>query len=184
MTKTEIKDLIDYYNQCKSYQQTCEKFKCAKSTVYYHVSVNGKSQNVERNRRFRSNTEPLKIKFEKFINRTYTEKENKIQNSIKRAIYDKISDFQRKGFTMSNNKFTYEDLINKIGTNPKCYLTGETIDLSNPKTYQLDHIIPISKGGTNTLDNLGICTREANIAKHNMTPEQFIELCKKVVANN
>lgn len=184
MTKTEIQDLINYYNQCKSYQQTCERFKCSKSTVYYHVSEKGKSQNVERNRRFRSNAEPLKIKFEKFINRIYTEKENRDKNSIKKVIYDKISDFQRKGFKMSDDKFTYEDLVNKIGPNPRCYLTGEIIDLSKPKTYQLDHIIPKSRGGTNTIDNVGLCTKKANISKSNLTKDEYIELCKQVLINN
>ena len=45
-----------------------------------------------------------------------------------------------------------------------------------PKTMSLDHIIPISQGGTNSLDNLQFVSRMANMQKHNMAHKEY---CKK-----
>lgn len=78
---------------------------------------------------------------------------------------------------------TIEDIINKFGENPKCYLTGTSIDINNPSTFEFDHIIPVSRGGTSSLDNLGICIKQANRAKERMTPDEFFNLCKLVLEN-
>lgn len=74
--------------------------------------------------------------------------------------------------------------LKKFGDNPKCYLTGEPINIWKTNTYNFDHIKPLSQGGESTLDNLGICTKEANMAKHDKTPEQFFELCVKILQYN
>ncbi len=79
--------------------------------------------------------------------------------------------------------FTPQDIINKFGDNPQCYLTGKLIDIYKPRTYQFDHIIPVAKGGDNSLSNLGICTKQVNSSKTDMTPEEYIELCKEVLTH-
>ena len=77
-----------------------------------------------------------------------------------------------------------EDLIKKIGPDPKCYLTGRKIDLYDVSSYSLDHKIPRSKGGTSTLDNCEICLREVNTMKNNLPYEVFIVLCKEICSYN
>lgn len=72
----------------------------------------------------------------------------------------------------------------KIGKNPKCYLTGRPIDLSKARTYHFDHIIPVSKGGDNSIENFGIATKEANQAKSDLFLEDFIKLCIDVLTHN
>lgn len=84
---------------------------------------------------------------------------------------------------MSKN-LTVDDIIKKFGENPKCYLTGDLIDINKTRTYEFDHIIPKSRGGENTLDNLGICTKTANRIKHDMTPDELINQCKKILEHN
>lgn len=80
--------------------------------------------------------------------------------------------------------FNFKELLEKIGPNPTCYLTGEPIDLLKPETYHLDHILPRSQGGDNSLSNCGLATNIANQAKAALTKDQFVELCKKVISHN
>jgi 5-methylcytosine-specific restriction endonuclease McrA len=80
--------------------------------------------------------------------------------------------------------FNEEKLIEKIGDEPKCYLTGRSICLSDSRSYHLDHVIPRSKGGDNSIENCEIACREANQAKSNMSYDNFIQLCREIVANH
>jgi 5-methylcytosine-specific restriction endonuclease McrA len=82
------------------------------------------------------------------------------------------------------NKITIEELIERFGETPVCYLTGQPIDINHPRTYQFDHKVPSSRGGTNTIENLGICTKQANQAKSDMTHDEFVEFCKSVLIHH
>ena len=82
-----------------------------------------------------------------------------------------------------NDKITFNEVMKKFGDNPKCYLTGLPIDIKDTRSYHFDHIIPTSRGGTNTLDNLGICTKAANMAKSDMTPDELYDLCKLIISH-
>ena len=79
--------------------------------------------------------------------------------------------------------FTLEDVNNKF-SEPTCYLTGTPINLKESTTYSLDHITPLSQGGRSNLDNMGLLRKDANQAKYDKTPEEFIQLCIEVLRHN
>ena len=60
----------------------------------------------------------------------------------------------------------------------KCALTGEQL---TPENCELDHIIPMSKGGGNNVENLQWVLRTINRAKGVMTQEEFVSMCQDVV---
>lgn len=76
-----------------------------------------------------------------------------------------------------------EDVVKRFGNKPRCYLTMEPIDLNDPTAYSLDHIVPRSRGGLSTLDNMGLLSSDANKAKHNMSLDDFYDMCKLIVTN-
>ncbi len=83
---------------------------------------------------------------------------------------------------IADRNFTPEALIEKFElNNRKCFLTGRPIDLEIGKSYHLDHLVARSRGGKNTLENCNIVCKEANIAKSNLTLEEFQQLCLDVV---
>jgi len=80
--------------------------------------------------------------------------------------------------------FTKKEFLEKVGENPTCYLTGKKIDLNHTRSYHLDHIVPKSKGGDNSLENCQIACRAANIAKGDLSYDEFIQLCKEVLEHH
>lgn len=60
----------------------------------------------------------------------------------------------------------------------RCALTGDK--LTN-ETISIDHIIPRSKGGKNTIENLRLVRKDINLALFTHTDEEFYFMCKSVV---
>lgn len=52
----------------------------------------------------------------------------------------------------------------------KCYLCGEFISYDN---FTIDHVVPLDKGGDNTVDNLRCCCGRCNIMKGNQSLDEF-----------
>lgn len=62
-------------------------------------------------------------------------------------------------------------LIKKYGA--VCYICGEPFE--KMKDITLDHHVPVSKGGDNSLTNLRLAHSNCNQLKGCMTPEEFKE---------
>ena len=129
----------------------------------------------------RKKSHPFEMKLYTFTASKTTNNKSKKAKEIRgnHPYYDKWSRSMKK-----NTDITIQDLINKFGENPKCYLTGDDIDINDIKSYQFDHVIPKSRGGDNSLDNIQIATKTANLSKSDMTPDEFFFLCKKVLEHN
>ena len=144
---------------------------CSISVICYHCGKGQKEKVHSRVKTYRSRN-PLIRKLDTF-NQLYK----------KKGLFNKVTHFNR---TKENSDVTVKLVLEKLCQDgqAKCYLTGEEIDISQSSTYSFDHIIPVAKGGNNQFSNLGICTQEINMAKSDKTPEEFFELCKKVLIHN
>jgi len=170
----------------KTYAEIAQLLYCAKSLVCYHLNEDYKQSVKKAAVVWRKQRHPFCKKADHFINnrksRDYSKKNISYLTKPSRRFYDKIKFFQYNLKTKEYNmKFTIKDVIDKIGKSPICYLTGDLIDIQKTNAYAFDHMIPRSKHGDSSIDNLGLCTKEANQAKSDLTPDEFIALCKKVL---
>ena len=60
----------------------------------------------------------------------------------------------------------------------KCAISGMKL---NNENMSPDHIIPICKGGNNTIENIQIVDKRINMMKHSLDEKEFVELCNVVV---
>ncbi len=162
-------EIIKLRDEGKSYSEIQLILGCSKSTISYYCGRDQKSKAYERVKKRRD--DKLLEKLERYKNRNSNLKFRDFQ---RRDENNKLLNKQEKNFSVFEAK-------EKIGTNPICYLTGESIDLTDSKSYHLDHVIPVTKGGKNTLDNLGILKSDINKMKSDLTVEELIENCKKIL---
>lgn len=173
--------ILQLRSENKSYGQIQSILGCSKSTISYYLGQGQKDKNQNRQRQRRNKQHPLSKRLESFIHVKVKYKKIKpVNKSIHSIIADKIYDFQKKEIKLVT-KITVDQVLEKLGNNPKCYLTNRPLDLSKSRTYHFDHIIPRSKGGDSNIENLGIACKDVNIAKNNLLLEDFILLCKDVL---
>lgn len=73
---------------------------------------------------------------------------------------------------------TYSQLLDKLSEQGiRCSLSGEPL---KPSNASLDHVVPASEGGDDTIDNLSWVRAEVNQMKGTMSVQDFIWWCKKV----
>ncbi len=104
---------------------------------------------------------------------------NKTSNKIIEAFLNKklinIQDYKRKSL---KDKF-YDQLISRDGN--KCFYTG--IEMTREQAT-IEHLIPLSKGGKNNLDNLVLCLKEENNKLANLPLVEKIKYKIDNIKNN
>ncbi len=147
----------------------------SRSTVVYWLDPKEFNRKAIERRRRRFNRSPLLGKM-----RTYKDR---------KSLVVKARDFQRRisGRTMTSKtsveSFSLDNVLEKIGPTPKCYLTGSPIDIGRPETYSFDHVVPASKGGDNSLANLGLLRADINLIKSDKTVEELIGVAIEVLTH-
>ena len=179
--KRRREDILSLRRQGLSYEQIRKELGCSKSTISYHC---GKKQ-TEKTRVQNQSENHLCKKVNRFKSRCTKE--------AWRSFSSKVKCFKRRAKGSRRNPSTYwrvnvkkqytcADVVEKIGNKPVCYLTGKKINLNKPSEYTLDHRVPASKGGKNELENLEICSYEANQAKSDLSLDEFYKLCEDVLS--
>jgi len=166
--------ILELRNEGKTYKQIQLILNCSKSTISYHCGEGQKEKTKKRTKQRRENI--LLNKVERFKYRKFRNNKEKVRRFNKR---------DEKGFTNKQfeETFIWVDVLEKFGENTFCYLSGEKINLLND-SYSLDHIIPHSRGGNNSLNNLGITHEVVNQMKSDLKPDELIMWCKKILEFN
>lgn len=171
--------ILQLRNEGKSYSEIKKILNCSKSTISYYCGINQKEKTRDRTKKNRDEN-PLIQKVDNF----------KQGSRQKRNFVESVRKFQKRD-NKSNGKvdtqikvnFNWKDIVEKFGVDTFCYLSGEPLNLNN-KNFSLDHIIPSSKGGPNTLDNLGITHRVVNEMKNDLLVPELLEWCIKILKFN
>lgn len=158
--KVNPTNIIALRNSGKTYSEISKELGYSVHTIMYHCNPNRK-QSIKESSKLYQEKNPLISKMNAFLRSANIRGRN---NRVK--------------------KFTLAQLLEKIGKEPKCYLTSRPIDLSKPDSYSLDHIVPASKGGESTLENCALLCKEANCAKQDLSVQEFIKLCKEVIGGH
>lgn len=143
----------------KTYTEIQDILECSRGTISYHCGKGQKEKTKKRTNKYRRSSKSIIYrKIDLFLNRN---KENKLKYSKRGSLH----------------VLMYQKIIE----NPFCYLTGRELNLEDSKSYSLDHILPFSRGGLNTVDNMGLTCTDANISKTYLTLEEYVNLCDEVV---
>lgn len=171
------------------------KLGCAKSTVCWHFDPNKQLKKAQERKK---KIPDYEIKNCRNISRFFCSKtENKQKIKIKDLTFKEAHATNRnrlKNFSKHYKSYTMEQKtkiksvkqkygITESNTTFTCIYTGKILDWTRPEEYQYDHIVPRSRGGENTLENLQIISKEANQAKGDMTHEEFVNFIKLVNSN-
>lgn len=186
-TDTDVHDkIINLRKQGLSYSAIAEQLNCAKSTVSYHCNQSTKDK-VNKKTQRRKEEEPWKHRLIKSLADFKCRKKGTGKapycKDWNKKLRTAVSQFRKSLEIMPKENYTYKDVIEYFGgTTVKCELTGRTIDLL-VDNYNIDHILPVSRGGSNELDNMAFTIPQANTAKSDLTNEEFVALCKEVCEN-
>ena len=176
------KNILLLHNKSKTYTEIAQELSCARNSVVYYLSDKEKARRKDYYKKNHKYTPVSKEASRTYLQRYITKWGSRAYLSKKLAQFRTNGNRQRNKIQIKD--FNIDDLLAKLENKHICYLTGMPIDLTKTNTYVLDHIIPSSKGGSNSLSNLGLSSKDVNRAKSDKTPQEFFALCKQVLEYN
>lgn len=80
---------------------------------------------------------------------------------------------KRKKLTPSMRKVVYAK------DHGRCYICGKVVD---PDSFEVEHKVPVAKGGTNDLNNLYVACHICNTMKNSMIFEDFMQKISEIAS--
>lgn len=63
--------------------------------------------------------------------------------------------------------------IRRVKQGGRCHYCGEKLEIYGPHKFQVDHFIPLSRGGSNFMNNLVVACPDCNRAKADKLPWEY-----------
>lgn len=175
----------------KSYGEIAKELDCSRGVISYHCGEGQKLKTRERTlKNYASHLISRKIhRFKTGDGRTAHKPRTNATTPPSHWLNSRIGFFRIKAAKMNEKPENQESLTRtafykKFGRQTtNCYLSGRAIDLNNPASFTLDHIVPVCKGGVGTLENCGVTVPAANQAKGELSVAEFVLLCQDVLAH-
>jgi len=171
--------ILKLRDEGKTYNEIKEILGCSKGTISYHCGEGQKEKTTKRRKRRRENVALDKLDRFKYAKKPRRNVCEQVRGFNKVEIGENGRNINKE----IKQTFNIDDVLEKFGENTICYLSGEKINLYE-KTYNFDHIIPVSRGGDNSLENLGITHEIVNYMKGNLMPDELLYWCKKILEHN
>jgi 5-methylcytosine-specific restriction endonuclease McrA len=93
-----------------------------------------------------------------------------------------VTDASENADACAKKRITASDLWSALDRQQYlCALSNREL---TPQTASVDHILPLSRGGTHTPDNIQILSADVNRCKGSLTNAEFVELCKEIAARH
>lgn len=89
-----------------------------------------------------------------------------------KEISDGIQIIKRKSFKQSERAVIYDKNYGR------CAICGRYVPFAD---FTVDHIIPISKGGTNDMNNLQCACKTCNLIKQDILPDDLIDKLSEII---
>lgn len=181
------KKILKLRSQHKSMRTIANELNCSISTVSYYCNNSTKIKSINKAIKVRNGKYRWLYLFGQKVYDFQSRKFNSnqiLQNlDWNKKLRTAVSFFRNRNNQMAS-QYNYKDVLKAWGgTKLKCYLTGRDIDIEKDQ-YALDHIIPVSRGGSNEIDNMGLTCIQANSSKSDMTVDEYLSLCKEVLEYN
>lgn len=190
----EVWDRIDRWRaKGWSYRDLATKFKLSKGTLAYRYGPGQKQKLRDRMKKWR---DPWQSKVNQFFDRTIDQKRNpKLMNKRPERTWDcKVRAFHKdknnstKGLDMKTRRDQMNEHVwpnngkDKNGLSfpyASCAITGKKVSVmeakGHPLAANLDHEIPVARGGRNELSNAQLLKERINSMKGDMTNEEFFD---------
>lgn len=155
--------IIELKSQGLSVKSIAEKLGCTKTNIYYHITPGERErvlvfQRIQRKRNHVILEKRMRQRYENVIKRFRGRKEE------------------------PNTVCSYAEFL-KLSKSKVCNISGRPVDILSPDCH-VDHLIPVSKGGNHSIDNLQLVCKEANMAKYDLSMEELLLLCTDILCHN
>ena len=169
----------------------------SKGSISPHFNEATREKLYERSLKYRNTTEGMINKRLHSFNEPRNKRSDIVEmlpnrhETVSELIRDRLKDVKGRNRMLATTYIKYWEEhkgLEKISATEwrlPCGVCGDEIIIT-PKgeDMQLDHIVPQSRGGTSEPSNILPIHKNCNQSKTDMTMEEYVELCKKIVKNN